>query len=283
MLKHLTIRNYALIKHLEMDPSANLNVITGETGAGKSIMLGAMGLLMGNRADTKVLWDENEKCITEGTFNLKGQNLKAIFLEEDLDYDTTTVIRREISPGGKSRAFVNDTPVTLEVMKRIGNQLMDIHSQHETLLLGQQAFQLKLVDAYAETRILLEQYVTSWNGYTKAKKELDTLTTEAETLRQESDYIGFQLDELVKANLEENEQEALESELKIMEHAGEIKSRFQQVLELVISGDYAARTSLGEARNHLQTISSFSTHYENLYNRLESLIIELDDVVNLQH
>jgi DNA repair protein RecN (Recombination protein N) len=235
---------------------------------------------MGNRADTKVLWDENEKCITEGTFNLKGQNLKAIFLEEDLDYDATTVIRREISPGGKSRAFINDTPVTLEVMKRIGNQLMDIHSQHETLLLGQQAFQLKLVDAYAETRMLLEQYVTNWNGYTKAKKELDTLTTEAETLRQESDYIGFQLDELVKASLEENEQEALESELKIMEHAGEIKSRFQQVLELVTSGDYAARASLGEARNHLQTISSFSTHYENLYNRLESLIIELDDVVN---
>ena len=119
MLKHLTIRNYALIKHLELDPSPSLNVITGETGAGKSIMLGALGLLMGNRADTKVLWDENEKCITEGTFFLKNDILKSVFADEDLDYDSTTVIRREISPGGKSRAFVNDTPVTLEVMRRI--------------------------------------------------------------------------------------------------------------------------------------------------------------------
>jgi DNA repair protein RecN (Recombination protein N) len=132
MLKHLTIKNYALIKHLELDPSAHLNVITGETGAGKSIMLGAIGLLMGNRADTKVLWDEEEKCITEGTFYIKDYRLKSFFKAEDLDYDDNAVIRREISPGGKSRAFINDTPVTLEVMKRLGNLLMDIHSQHET-------------------------------------------------------------------------------------------------------------------------------------------------------
>jgi DNA repair protein RecN (Recombination protein N) len=192
MLKHLTIRNYALIKHLEMDPSANLNVITGETGAGKSIMLGAIGLLMGNRADTKVLWDENEKCITEGTFVLQNEFLKSVFIEEDLDYDSTTVIRREISPGGKSRAFINDTPVTLEVMKRVGNLLMDIHSQHETLQLGQQTFQLKLVDAYAENHKLTEKYSAAWVGYLKAKKAYESLTAEAETLRQESDYVRFQ-------------------------------------------------------------------------------------------
>src|SRR5687768_14595984 len=189
MLQHLTIKNYALIRHLELKPSENLNVITGETGAGKSIMLGAIGLLMGNRADTKVLWDENEKCITEGTFYLDNKNLKSIFTEEDLDYDSTTVIRREISPGGKSRAFVNDTPVTLEVMKRIGNFLMDIHSQHETLQLGQQTFQLKLVDAYAENRNLVEAYAGHWATFLKAKKALESLTTEAEALRQESDYI----------------------------------------------------------------------------------------------
>lgn len=280
MLKHLTIRNYALIKHLEMDPSANLNVITGETGAGKSIMLGAIGLLMGNRADTKVLWDENEKCITEGTFDLKNQNLKSIFTEEDLDYDSTAVIRREISPGGKSRAFINDTPVTLEVMKRIGSLLMDIHSQHETLQLGQQTFQLRLVDAYAENRNLIEQYAAGWAIYLKTKKELESLTSEADTLRQESDYIRFQLDELVKANLEATEQETLESELKIMEHAGEIKTRFQQVLELISSSEFASLSSLNEARNHLQIVSSYSAHYENLFKRLESVVIELDDLVN---
>jgi DNA repair protein RecN (Recombination protein N) len=280
MLKHLTIRNYALIKQLEMDPSSNLNVITGETGAGKSIMLGALGLLMGNRADTKVLWDENEKCVTEGTFKIEDQHLEGIFSEEDLDYDSTTVIRREISPGGKSRAFINDTPVTLEVMKRIGSLLMDIHSQHETLQLGQQAFQLKLVDAYAENRAIVESYAEAWSVYLKAKKAFDSLSAEADTLRQESDYIRFQLDELQKANLEEGEQESLESELKIMEHAGEIKTRFQQVLELISSSEYASISSLKEARVHLNTIASFSSHYDNLKNRLESLVIELDDLVN---
>lgn len=280
MLKHLTIRNYALIKHLEMEPSANLNVITGETGAGKSIMLGAIGLLMGNRADTKVLWDEKEKCITEGTFILKNENLKSVFLEEDLDYDATTVIRREISPGGKSRAFVNDTPVTLEVMKRIGNLLMDIHSQHETLQLGQQTFQLKLVDAYAENANLVEDYKNAWTLFNKAKKALESLTSEAETLRQESDYIRFQLDELVKANLEKGEQESLESELKIMEHAGEIKTRFQQVLQLINTSEYAAINSLREGRNHLQVIASFSSRYEELFKRMDSVMIELDDLIN---
>jgi DNA repair protein RecN (Recombination protein N) len=204
MLKHLTIKNYALIRHLELEPSAHLNVVTGETGAGKSIMLGAIGLLMGNRAETKVLWDENEKCVTEGVFNIKDYKLKSFFKSEDLDYDDNTVIRREISPGGKSRAFINDTPVTLEVMKRVGSLLMDIHSQHETLLLGNQSFQLKLIDAYAENQLLLEQYAEVWSEYLKAKKEYETLTSEAETLRQEADYIRFQLDELTKANFEEN-------------------------------------------------------------------------------
>jgi DNA repair protein RecN (Recombination protein N) len=263
-----------------MEPSANLNVITGETGAGKSIMLGAIGLLMGNRADTKVLWDEKEKCITEGTFNLKNENLKSVFLEEDLDYDATTVIRREISPGGKSRAFVNDTPVTLEVMKRIGNLLMDIHSQHETLQLGQQTFQLKLVDAYAENANLVEDYKNAWTLFNKAKKALESLTSEAETLRQESDYIRFQLDELVKANLEKGEQESLESELKIIEHAGEIKTRLQQVLQLINTSEYAATNSLKEARNHLQVITSFSSRYEELFKRMDSVMIELDDLIN---
>lgn len=257
-----------------------LNVITGETGAGKSIMLGAMGLLMGNRADVKVLWDENQKCIIEGTFNIKDYKLKSVFRSEDLDYDDTTVIRRELSPGGKSRAFINDTPVTLEVMKRIGNSLMDIHSQHETLQLGHQSFQLKLVDAYAGNQSLKEQYGEQWGAYLKSRKELESLTAEADTLRQEADYVKFQLEELTKSNLEEAEQELLESELKVMEHSGEIKSRFQQVLDLVNLSEFASRNSLAEARNHLQSIASYSSAYSTLLQRLESVIIELDDITN---
>ncbi|HET9486591.1 MAG TPA: AAA family ATPase, partial [Chryseosolibacter sp.] len=171
MLKHLTIRNYALIRLLEMEPSAHLNVITGETGAGKSIMLGAIGLLMGNRADTKVMWDENEKCVIEGVFNIKPYKLKSLFREEDLDYEDETVIRREISPGGKSRAFINDTPVTLETMRRLGNLLMDIHSQHETLELGNQSFQLQLIDAYAENHPIRGAYEEAWRTYQGARKK----------------------------------------------------------------------------------------------------------------
>ena len=280
MLTHLTIKNYALIKHLVLDPSAHLNVITGETGAGKSIMLGAMGLLMGNRADSKVLWDESQKCVIEGTFDISNYGLKATFKGEDLDYDNSTVIRRELSPGGKSRAFINDTPVTLEVMKRIGDLLMDIHSQHETLLLGQHSFQLKLVDAYAANQSLRELYEEQWNNYVKSKKDFETLMAEAETLRQEADYIRFQLDELSKLQLEESEQESMESELKIMEHSGEIKSRFQNVLDLINNSEFASRNSLVEARSHLQNVSSFSSNYAHLFERLESVIIELDDLTH---
>jgi DNA repair protein RecN (Recombination protein N) len=225
MLKHLTIKNYALIKHLEMEPSKQLNVVTGETGAGKSIMLGAIGLLKGNRADTKVLWDEEEKCVTEGVFEIGSYKLKSFFKTEDLDYDDTTVIRREISPGGKSRAFINDTPVTLDVMKKLGSLLMDIHSQHETLQLGNQLFQLRLIDSYADNQKLLEEYSDAWKQFQQRKKEYETLVQEADTLRQEADYINFQLDELVKADLEEGEQEKIESELKIMDHAEDIKKQ----------------------------------------------------------
>ena len=278
MLTHLTIKNYALIRSLEMAPSAHLNVITGETGAGKSIMLGAIGLLMGNRADTKVMWDENDKCVIEGVFNIKPYKLKSFFRSEDLDYADETVLRREISAGGKSRAFINDTPVTLETMRRLGNQLMDIHSQHETLELGNQAFQLHLIDAYAENQEIRERYRSAWISYIEAKKKFDQLASEATTLRNEADYINFQLDELTKAGFEDNEQETLENELKIMEHAGEIKSRFQSILQLLNESEFSTHQSLAEVRNHLQAISSWSPAYEALFKRLESVRLELDDI-----
>jgi DNA repair protein RecN (Recombination protein N) len=280
MLKHLTIKNYALIRHLEMSPSDHLNVITGETGTGKSIMLGALGLLMGNRADTKVMWDENEKCVIEGQFNIRSYRLKAVFKNEDLDYDDQTVIRREISQGGKSRAFINDTPVTLEVMRRIGSLLMDIHSQHETLQLGTHAFQLQLIDSYAENQSLREQYHVAWNSFQKAKKEFEALSTQADTLRKEADYTNFQLKELVDAELSEGEQEHLESDMKIMEHAEEIKNRFNAVLQLLNQSEYSATNALSDVRNQLQTVSSFSPAYNSLFERIESVRIELEDIVS---
>lgn len=280
MLKHLIIKNYALIKHLELEPSKQLNVVTGETGAGKSIMLGAIGLLKGNRADTKVLWDENDKCVTEGVFEIGPYKLKSFFKAEDLDYDDTTVIRREISPGGKSRAFINDTPVTLDVMKKIGGLLMDIHSQHETLQLGNQSFQLRLIDSYADNQNLLEEYTDIWKRFLEKKKAYESLVSEADSLRQEADYINFQLDELVKANFEEDEQTKIESELQIMEHAEDIKGRFHSVLELLTRSEYASRNSLAEAKTHLQQVASYSPQFESIHQRLESLIIELDDILH---
>lgn len=280
MLKYLTIKNYALIRHLEMEPSPHLNVITGETGAGKSIMLGAIGLLMGNRADTKVLWNENEKCVTEGVFDISGYKLKNVFKSEDIDYDEQTVIRREISPGGKSRAFINDTPVTLDVIKKISSLLLDIHSQHETLQLGNQAFQLRLIDAYARNQKVVEEYDDAWTTYLSSKKNLEDLTLQASQVQQEADFIKFQLDELVNANLTKNEQASLETELNVIEHAEEIKRNLQAVLELINRSEYASRSSLAEALSHLQNISMLSADYESLHKRLESLIIELDDIIN---
>lgn len=278
MLKHLTIRNYALIRFLEMKPSAHLNVITGETGAGKSIMLGAIGLLMGNRADTKVMWDENEKCVIEGIFNIKPYKLRSLFREEELDYEDETIFRREVSPGGKSRAFINDTPVTLDIMRRVGHLLMDIHSQHETLELGNQSFQLQLIDSYAENRNVIEAYAQSWKNFQSARKKFEQLTSEAATLREEADYVNFQLDELTKADLKENEQEELEKELKIMEHSEEIKTRLRATLQKLNEAEFSAHSVLGEVRSHLMTIAPFSPRYEALYQRLESLRLELDDV-----
>jgi DNA repair protein RecN (Recombination protein N) len=280
MLKHLTIRNYALIRFLEMEPSPHLNVITGETGAGKSIMLGAIGLLMGNRADTKVMWNENEKCVIEGVFNIKPYKLKTLFRESDLDYEDETVIRREISPGGKSRAFVNDTPVTLETMRRLGNSLMDIHSQHETLELGNQSFQLQLIDSFAGNQATRDTYRDAWSTFADARRNFEQLRSEATSLREEADYTLFQLEELTKARLEENEQETLEEEMKIMEHAEEIKTRFHAILQLLNDSEFSTVHSLSEIRNHLAAVSSWSATYEKLYQRFESVRLELEDIAS---
>jgi DNA repair protein RecN (Recombination protein N) len=280
MLSQLTIKNYALIRHLEMAPSKELTVITGETGAGKSIMLGAIGLLLGNRADTKVLWDDSEKCVAEGVFDVKPYKLKSLFEAHDLDYSEQTLIRREINPGGKSRAFINDTPVTLEVMRAIGARLMDVHSQHETLGLGNHQFQLSLIDSYAGNRSLVSDYQLAWKSFIQSKKRYEELKAEAGKLKTEYDFIRFQLDELQKASLKGNEQEELESSLKISEHGEDIKMRLNQLLSMLGQAERSAQSVLAESVSVIQPIRTYSASYEQLARRLDSLRIELTDLIS---
>ncbi|MFZ9504124.1 MAG: DNA repair protein RecN [Cyclobacteriaceae bacterium] len=278
MLKHLTIRNYALIRNLEMTPDKGFNVITGETGAGKSIILGALGLLLGNRADTKVLLDESEKCVTEGTFMIGTYQLESLFSELELDYSTETILRREISPLGKSRAFINDTPVNLDVLRKVGYRLMDIHSQHETLELGEQPFQLKFIDAYAGNAESLKQYATLWTQFRDAESFLQKLESEADKLRLEADYTRFQFQELDKLQLEEGDQEILEARVKVGENAELIRTKLQHSLNLLSDGEYSGRKILTEVRSLLNSISSYDASYADLLHRLESLKTELEDL-----
>ena len=280
MLKHLLIRNYALIRELEMTPSGSLNVITGETGAGKSIMLGAIGLLLGNRADTKSLWDEQEKCVTEGTFDLRGLRLKKLFSNLDLEYDDETIIRREINPAGKSRAFINDLPVTLDVLRQVGQRLMDIHSQHETLELGTQTFQLELLDAFAGNQKITEAYELAWQEFQHARAELSKWEADAARLKAEADYVNFQLTELTQAQLEEGEQGRLEEEQKVLEHAEEIKQRLVSVLARLSESDDAVANQLAEVRADLSAIAPFSEAYQKLLDRFNTVRLELADIAN---
>lgn len=277
MLKQLTIKNYALIRRLELRPAPGMTVITGETGAGKSIMLGALGLLLGHRADTKVLWEDEEKCITEAEFDISAYKLKLLFEEADVDYSTTTLIRREITSAGKSRAFINDTPVTLETLRKISSRLMDIHSQHETLELGTSAFQLDLVDSYAANITIRQEYRSAWNDFRATKEKLEALKVEGKAMAEESDFIRFQLDELNKAAAVEGELEMLESELTIRENAEDIKSKFNAIAE-ILTGEQSASAMLANARSSLQSTALFSPVYQQLFDRLTSLKIELDDL-----
>ncbi|WP_420318135.1 DNA repair protein RecN [Ekhidna sp.] len=284
MIKSLQIKNYALIQDLEMAPSPQLNIITGETGAGKSIMLGAVGLLLGKRADTKVLLNENQKCIVEGVFDISAYSLKRIFEEEDLDYDLECVIRREISPSGKSRAFVNDTPTNLSALKAIGEKLMDVHSQHESLQLGNNQYQLDALDAFAAHPELLGSYQTAFSSYSVAKNQLTKLESLAAQSAEDADYKQFLLTELVEADLDNLNQESLENELEVLENAEDIKLKLSQVINLLDDSEVAILQQLKESKSLLFAISKFSKELEDISERVESVSIELADVFNeLQH
>jgi len=278
MLKSLLIKNYALIQHLEMAPHKALNIITGETGAGKSIMLGAVGLLLGQRADTRTLYNPENKCVVEGHFALEAYELQEWFEAQELDYEAESVLRREISPSGKSRAFVNDTPVTLEVMRQLGGYLMDIHSQHDTLQLGNHQYQQQVLDAYAGNKALLKKYSTQYRAYKKAQKALEQLQEEARTLQQEADYKQFLLEELRKAGLQPEEQAPLEQEQEQLSHAGDIKEHLHAALQGLQDSEYATLNTLYDVTAHLQHLARFGQDYKGLHSRLDSCLIELKDL-----
>ncbi|MFD2033226.1 DNA repair protein RecN [Belliella marina] len=278
MLKTLSIANYALIQSLDMEPCATLNMITGETGAGKSIMLGAVGLLLGNRADTKALFDEEKKCIVEGEFDLKNYKLKDFFESEDLDFEEICIIRREISPNGKSRAFINDSPVRLEILKELGKSLMDVHSQHDSLQLGEGEYQLDLIDAFTQSQNELTAYTQAFQDYQKAKRSYETLAKQALELKKEADFNQFQLEELSSLGLKAGEQEELESEQEILENAEEIKGKIQEILTQLQDEQFGGLNILSQANHGIQQLGKFAHKFETFKERFQSVLIELKDI-----
>ncbi len=280
MLRSLSISNYALIDQLLMQPSAGLSMITGETGAGKSIMLGAVGLLLGNRADTKVLLHEDKKCVVEGVFEIGDYQLDDFFEEHELDFDQSCIIRREISPGGKSRSFVNDTPVLLEVLRLLGARLMDVHSQHDTLLLGDGVYQLQLVDAFSQSHSEKSTYQTAYKSFRKSKKKLDELKQKASELQKEADFNQFLLDELSALSLIAGEQAELESTQEILENAEEIKSKINEMLAFFQEEQFGVLTGLGQISHTFSALERLAHKFGGLRERFQSSFIELKDLAD---
>ena len=280
MLTKLTVNNYALITCLEVEFHSGLNSVTGETGAGKSIILGALGLILGNRADLSALKNSDEKCIVEGTFRIGQYKLEPFFEKYDLDYDTATILRREITPSGKSRAFINDTPVTLKVIRELGLQLIDIHSQHQNLELGNQKFQLNLVDTVAGSGKILGEYKKLYTEFINLQKELKEVTEKSEKAAADLDYFQFQFEQLEEAGLQENEQEELEAELEKLTHAGEIKGAFLEVQQLLDGEQFSVIQNLKDGYKRITAIQDFMNESEELARRLESCQIELKDILD---
>lgn len=278
MLQKLSIRNYALIDSVELELDKGLNIITGETGAGKSIMLGALSLILGQRAETRYFFNQDKKCIIEGWFLLADEQLQSLFEENDLDFYKENTLRREISTDGKSRAFINDTPVTLAVMKQIGERLIDIHSQHATLEVNDPAFQLSVVDTLAGHQQLLTDYRNKFKQYKQQQQLLTELQTKAADARNKQDYEQFLFDELENANLRIDEQEKLETELQMLNNAESIKRSLLTSYNLLSEEETAVLPILKEVIGQLQSIEKFNTVYNELNERLRSALIELKDI-----
>ncbi|GAA4341920.1 DNA repair protein RecN [Mucilaginibacter gynuensis] len=278
MLQKLTINNYALIDNLEIGFDAGLNILTGETGAGKSIILGALSLILGQRAESRYFFNQQKKCVIEGSFRIGDFHLRSLFDEHDLDYEAETVLRREIAADGKSRAFINDTPVNLTILKQIGEKLIDIHSQHATLEINDPEFQLLVVDSVAGHTALLGSYQTKYKLYKKEIARLKQLTDESEKAKADLDYFQFQYDELEKAGLAADEQELLEQELYALNNAEEIKRNLLGANYLLQDGEAAVLNQLKDAGQQLAALEKFNPQIEDLHQRLNSTIIELKDI-----
>lgn len=279
MLKSILIDNYVLIKHLEIDFHKGFSVITGETGAGKSIILGAMNLLFGQRSDTKSIRQGAERCTIEGHFDISSYNLEKFFSDNDIEMDASdTILRRDLSSNGKSRAFINDIPVTLAQLKELASKLIDIHSQHQNLALGTQSFQTDLVDAIANNSICKDEYLNVYTEYSSLKKELAELESQAATNSADLDYIRFQYDTLQQTKLVDGEQEELEEELEILEHAEDIKEQLYRASSLFDNDETGIIGNLKQALQALRQASKNYSGAEELAERTESALIEIKDI-----
>lgn len=278
MLYRLVIQNYAIIDSLEVDFSRNLNVITGETGAGKSILLGALSLILGERADPAVLFDKTRKCVIEGMFKVKPPQVQAFFETHELDMDDSLIIRREISSAGKSRAFVNDTPVNLSQLNELSSLLVDLHQQFDTLELEKSGFQREVIDALAGHQEQLQAYARQYGQYARAQKELKDLQQQRDNANKESDYNKFLLEELLEVNLQENEIETLEAEQQVLSHAEEIKGTLSRVYFQLKEDETPVLQQLRQLQSQLQSLAAFHKDVPALAERLQSAYVELQDV-----
>ena len=278
MLKTLRISNYAIINEAEIHFSDKMNIITGETGAGKSILLGALSLILGDRADSKVLFSKEKKCVVEAEFEISHYGLKPFFEEENIDFEDLTIIRRELSDNGKSRAFINDTPVNLNVLQKLSDKLITIHSQHETMDLGDSVFQLTVIDALANSNELLNSYKTHFHNWKLCSKKLRETEQIASKALSEKDFIEFQYEELDKAELDAIDQPELEAELTQLTHAEEIKRNLIQSVELLENDAVNVSANLRLVITQLNAIAKYTPELESYIQRLESSYIEIKDI-----
>ena len=278
MLQKLSISNYALIASLSVDFDNGFTAITGETGAGKSILLGALGFVLGNRADSNILFDETKKCVVEASFTFNNDRLRYFFEENDIDYEDECIIRRELTPQKKSRAFVNDTPVSLQVLKELGSHLVDIHSQHDSLLLCNPDFQLALLDDAANNQELLSEYKKAYKEYTSAKNELDALRKKALNNIDENDYLKFQLDELLKSELQDNEYEELAQRIEILENQEEINRLLIESTTILENSDASLLDGINSLIYNVDKLKKYISELSSMSERLNSVKIELKDI-----
>ena len=280
MLRNLHIRNYALIESLDLDFSTGFSVITGETGAGKSILLGAIGLLTGQRAETAAIRTGAAKCVVEGTFDIASYGLEELFESNEIEYDAECLVRREIAATGKSRAFINDTPVSLAILKQLGESLIDIHSQHQNLLLNSENFQLGVLDTLSTDKTVKEQYVEAYRHYRDVSAQLEQLRAQLTGDQGDEDYIRFQLQQFDEWRLQEGEQEELEQELEVLTHAEEIKESLYSISAALSGDEYGHTTALRSTTAALRSLTRLYPTAEEWHERMESLYIELKDIAS---